>query len=536
MKRWGSGDRFLADDRRHPRRRSPTPRSARRSSSGSPARPSATTTSCSSSSTPRSSTGPASSRSRPRTARPRRRCPTRSTPSSMVERLRECEAVQEPDHAAPHATRWSGAEVEVLVDARRRRVGGSSAAPTARRPRSTASCTLRRRLARARARSSRAHVTEALGPDLVAKAAVARRAASDAATTDARRAGSRSERRRRSPRRRTSSRSRGCVARGAHAAAHHRPGVELAHRSLWFVLCVTDGLDGWLARRDGTTRSGAFLDPLADKFLVLGGFFALGIRGDFSWAAVAHRRPSARSASRCTGRSPAARGISLPGAQARQVEGDLPVPRGRRRAVPADVRVGDVPRHRPVVRGRATVRLGARHRSRPRLARSRPHRGGSMRCDVLAIGTELLLGQIVDTNSSWIGEQLAAAGIDTCEHRKVGDNLGRMVQCLRELLDARRRGHRVRRPRAHARRRHPRGDRRGDGRRARAARGAHRAHPRDLRWRAAAPMPENNLRQADVPVGGERDPQPDRHRARAAVRVRRRRTRSSTRCPACRTR
>ena len=57
-----------------------------------------------------------------------------------------------------------------------------------------------------------------------------------------------------------------------------------------------------------------------------------------------------------------------------------------------------------------------------------------MRVDVLAIGTELLLGQIVDTNSSWIGEHLAA-GLDTCEHRKVGDNLGRMVTCLRELLD-----------------------------------------------------------------------------------------------------
>jgi CDP-diacylglycerol--glycerol-3-phosphate 3-phosphatidyltransferase len=56
--------------------------------------------------------------------------------------------------------------------------------------------------------------------------------------------------------------------------------------ALWFVLTTTDGLDGWLARRDGTTRSGAFLDPLADKFLVLGGFFALGINGDFSWAAV----------------------------------------------------------------------------------------------------------------------------------------------------------------------------------------------------------------------------------------------------------
>ena len=58
-----------------------------------------------------------------------------------------------------------------------------------------------------------------------------------------------------------------------------------------------------------------------------------------------------------------------------------------------------------------------------------------MRVDVLAIGTELLLGQIVDTNSSWIGETLAAAGLDTMEHRKVGDNLGRMTTALAELLE-----------------------------------------------------------------------------------------------------
>ena len=45
-----------------------------------------------------------------------------------------------------------------------------------------------------------------------------------------------------------------------------------------------------------------------------------------------------------------------------------------------------------------------------------------MRCEVLAVGTELLLGQIVDTNSAWIGEQLAASGIDSYEHRVVGDN------------------------------------------------------------------------------------------------------------------
>ncbi len=57
-----------------------------------------------------------------------------------------------------------------------------------------------------------------------------------------------------------------------------------------------------------------------------------------------------------------------------------------------------------------------------------------MRVDVLAIGTELLLGQIVDTNSAWIGEQLAAAGLDTYDHRKVGDNQARMVAALRDLL------------------------------------------------------------------------------------------------------
>ena len=50
-----------------------------------------------------------------------------------------------------------------------------------------------------------------------------------------------------------------------------------------------------------------------------------------------------------------------------------------------------------------------------------------MRCEVVAVGTELLLGQIVDTNSAWIGEQLALSGIDSLYQTKVGDNLGRIV-------------------------------------------------------------------------------------------------------------
>ncbi len=57
-----------------------------------------------------------------------------------------------------------------------------------------------------------------------------------------------------------------------------------------------------------------------------------------------------------------------------------------------------------------------------------------MQCEVVAIGTELLLGQIVDTNSSWMGERLALAGIDSHFQTKVGDNLNRMVLALRTAL------------------------------------------------------------------------------------------------------
>jgi nicotinamide-nucleotide amidase len=57
-----------------------------------------------------------------------------------------------------------------------------------------------------------------------------------------------------------------------------------------------------------------------------------------------------------------------------------------------------------------------------------------MRVDVVAIGTELLLGQIVDTNSSWLGEQLAAHGFDSLLQVKVGDNLARVENVLRRAL------------------------------------------------------------------------------------------------------
>ncbi len=58
-----------------------------------------------------------------------------------------------------------------------------------------------------------------------------------------------------------------------------------------------------------------------------------------------------------------------------------------------------------------------------------------MRCEVVAIGTELLLGIIVDSNSSWIGEQLALAGIDSLYQTKVGDNFARMEAVIRQALE-----------------------------------------------------------------------------------------------------
>ena len=54
-----------------------------------------------------------------------------------------------------------------------------------------------------------------------------------------------------------------------------------------FLLAASDGLDGYMARRHGTTRSGAFLDPLADKVAVLGALVALVAKGIIWWLPVA---------------------------------------------------------------------------------------------------------------------------------------------------------------------------------------------------------------------------------------------------------
>lgn len=63
-------------------------------------------------------------------------------------------------------------------------------------------------------------------------------------------------------------------------------GVSWVTVAVWVGLASTDFVDGWVARRQGATTSGAFLDPLADKCLVLGALAALAAGGMTSWVPV----------------------------------------------------------------------------------------------------------------------------------------------------------------------------------------------------------------------------------------------------------
>ncbi|MFZ0171188.1 MAG: CDP-alcohol phosphatidyltransferase family protein, partial [Acidimicrobiales bacterium] len=88
---------------------------------------------------------------------------------------------------------------------------------------------------------------------------------------------------------------------------------------VWFVCASSDGLDGYVARRQGTTRSGAFLDPLADKFLVLGVLAALASIHELSWLPVIliGIREVAMSVFRAYA---ARRGVSIPARQTAKVK------------------------------------------------------------------------------------------------------------------------------------------------------------------------------------------------------------------------
>ena len=66
-------------------------------------------------------------------------------------------------------------------------------------------------------------------------------------------------------------------------------GASALVAGLFFLACLSDWLDGYLARRHGTTSNlGRFLDPLADKILIVSGFIMLAaLRDSWSWRKAA---------------------------------------------------------------------------------------------------------------------------------------------------------------------------------------------------------------------------------------------------------
>ncbi len=55
--------------------------------------------------------------------------------------------------------------------------------------------------------------------------------------------------------------------------------------------------------------------------------------------------------------------------------------------------------------------------------------------EVIAVGTELLIGQIINSNTAAIGSRLAAEGFDAHYQVTVGDNLDRLADAIRTALD-----------------------------------------------------------------------------------------------------
>jgi nicotinamide-nucleotide amidase len=58
-----------------------------------------------------------------------------------------------------------------------------------------------------------------------------------------------------------------------------------------------------------------------------------------------------------------------------------------------------------------------------------------MKTEILSIGTELMLGQIVDTNANYLAQQLPALGLDLHYVSQIGDNRGRLADAFRRALE-----------------------------------------------------------------------------------------------------
>ncbi len=58
-----------------------------------------------------------------------------------------------------------------------------------------------------------------------------------------------------------------------------------------------------------------------------------------------------------------------------------------------------------------------------------------MKCEIIAVGTEVILGDILNSNSQYLAKELANLGIDVYYHEAVGDNRERILDCFKKSLD-----------------------------------------------------------------------------------------------------
>ena len=58
-----------------------------------------------------------------------------------------------------------------------------------------------------------------------------------------------------------------------------------------------------------------------------------------------------------------------------------------------------------------------------------------MKCEILAVGTEILLGDILNSNAQYLSKELANLGLDVYYHEVVGDNKERILEALKKSFD-----------------------------------------------------------------------------------------------------
>ena len=58
-----------------------------------------------------------------------------------------------------------------------------------------------------------------------------------------------------------------------------------------------------------------------------------------------------------------------------------------------------------------------------------------MKAEIITIGDELLIGQVIDTNSAWLGQALGALGIALYQRTACGDNKNQILDCLTDATE-----------------------------------------------------------------------------------------------------